>query len=285
MLIPLADGDLRIGIEPSWRLRDGDGRWRRLLERVDGIRTWDQITLGLSPLERSAAGRLLDILADLGLAHLGAGPRRRSSSHRLRLVGAGPLAAALLPGLLDIGVDPVHLVDPVDHGRAADLREQHGERVRLVRHWTKPESPRVPLTVVVADSWESDRTITADLLRHDAPHLLVRPRPTGAVVGPLVVPGRTCCLHCTDLHRRDADPDWPELLGRLRTRTARPCPPAVVVWTVATTLNQVLTFHAGARPETHGATVELADHAMSWRSWAGHPECGCRWATGSASAS
>ena len=100
VLIPLADGDLRIGLDPSWRLRDGDGRWYRLLQRVDGVRSWDQLTAGMSPLERRAALRLLDVLADLGLAHPGVGPRRGSCCLGRGVVGAGPLAAALLRGLL-----------------------------------------------------------------------------------------------------------------------------------------------------------------------------------------
>jgi hypothetical protein len=135
----------------------------------------------------------------------------------------------------------------------------------------------VPLTVLVSETVEIPRLAPADLLRHDLAHLLVRPQPAGTVVGPLVVPRRTACLGCTDLGRRDADPAWPALLAQLaRTRvTVRSS--AVSDWAVAVTVTQVLAFLAGDRPETWGATLELSHHAMAWRPWPRHRECGCHW--------
>ena len=71
-------------------------------------------------------------------------------------------------------------------------------RVLPLDHWSKPETLAVDLTVVVAEGPEVDRVVTDHLLRLDQPHLLVRSLGDAAWVGPLVLPGRTPCLRCTD---------------------------------------------------------------------------------------
>ena len=48
-------------------------------------------------------------------------------------------------------------------------------------------------------------------------HLAVTVRDGTVVVGPLVRPGRTPCLNCLDLHRRDRDPAWPAIAAQLQT--------------------------------------------------------------------
>jgi bacteriocin biosynthesis cyclodehydratase domain-containing protein len=57
-------------------------------------------------------------------------------------------------------------------------------------------------------------------LRRDVPHLSVVFSDTGAMVGPLVDPGRGPCLTCVELHHRDRDPAWPALASQLVDRTS-----------------------------------------------------------------
>lgn len=55
----------------------------------------------------------------------------------------------------------------------------------------------------------------AALVAADLPHLPVVRTHEGVRIGPFVHPGRTPCLRCGDLTRRDADPHWPLVAARL----------------------------------------------------------------------
>lgn len=70
---------------------------------------------------------------------------------------------------------------------------------------------RTATIAILANSPHPDVPATFDDPLLDRPHLHVGCRGDRAVVGPLVVPGRTTCLRCGHLHRRDADPAWPVL--------------------------------------------------------------------------
>jgi bacteriocin biosynthesis cyclodehydratase domain-containing protein len=116
-------------------------------------------------------------------------------------------------------------------------------------------------------------------------HLCAEVRDTVGVVGPLVLPGRSACLHCLELARCDRDPDWPTLSAQLsqplRTPAAGDGVLALAVASVAAA-QALAALDAGAVPETVGATLELALPDWRWRrrSWAAHPHCGCVRATG-----
>ncbi|MCM3884657.1 ThiF family adenylyltransferase [Frankia sp. R82] len=72
--------------------------------------------------------------------------------------------------------------------------------------------------------------LTLDLERRGHAHLLVGVRETSGIVGPLVVPTVTACLHCQHLHRHDRDPAWPLLaLQLIRPRPAGDDPCDVIL--------------------------------------------------------
>jgi bacteriocin biosynthesis cyclodehydratase domain-containing protein len=111
-------------------------------------------------------------------------------------------------------------------------------------------------------------------------HLVAGVRETTAVVGPLVLPGRTGCLHCGDLHRADRDPAWPVVAAQLvgiRRRREEPCD--VVLATVAASLAALQCLaHLDGRPAAAtGASLELSltDWRLRRRSWPAHPRCDC----------
>ncbi|MCK9897428.1 ThiF family adenylyltransferase [Frankia sp. AgB32] len=54
-----------------------------------------------------------------------------------------------------------------------------------------------------------------ELERLGGAHLLAGVRENTGIVGPLVVPARTACLHCQHLHRHAANPVWPLLAMQL----------------------------------------------------------------------
>src|SRR5215212_8451420 len=183
--------------------------------------------------------------------------------------------------LLEAG-SPVGPPDGVRGGRSERLRarltSEFQIQVATVNHWTRPSSAEVDLTVIVSDAAEADRLVTEDLVRADQPHLIVRSAGDLATVGPLVIPGRTACLRCTDLTRRDADRAWPALLDQL-TRLRLPAPPALSAWAACMTVTQALAFLRGGTPEAGGSTLELSQHDLVTRrrTWAMHPNCDCHW--------
>jgi hypothetical protein len=100
-------------------------------------------------------------------------------------------------------------------------------------------------------------------------------------VGPFVLPGRSSCLRCADLHRSDRDPGWPAVaaqLGAVPARTA--CDVALATLVAAQAALQVLCLiDGGPLPPTVGGTLEtrLPAGVTRRRGWAVHPACGCSW--------
>jgi len=58
-------------------------------------------------------------------------------------------------------------------------------------------------------------------MRADVPHVGVTFGHESVTVSNLVVPGRTACLRCADMHRVDADEAWPALASQLLAAPAR----------------------------------------------------------------
>ena len=218
-------------------------------------------------------------------------PQYPGAAAEIRLVGAGPLGAAIAELLVE-HVGALHLIDPepadpATYGRgilgsgAEALRARLGSshaRISVWNHWSKPQHLTPTLTVLAGETAEPDRVITDTLLRADQPHLLARSSAAGAVVGPLVIPGATACVSCADLTRRDRDPEWPNLLAQL-CRSRSTASPVLTRWAAATTAVQVLSWVRGGRAETTGATLELPANDLStrWRPWQLHAGCGCHW--------
>ncbi|MDO5682799.1 MAG: hypothetical protein Q4G46_08225 [Propionibacteriaceae bacterium] len=254
------------------------------LRRFDGTHPLPEIAAG-SGLSVAQVRHLARQLQAAGL--LATPPARRRP--RIRLLGAGLLGRAFAEAYAASPPGSLQIVDPSPPPpdlyapslpTAADTLRAHlraggfGE-VSTASHWYRPEGPAPDLTVIAFDRLECDRAITDTLLRADQPHLVLRPQPHGVVVGPLVVPGRTCCTRCMDLVRA-RDRAWPRLLAQLCLVDCPP-PPELVGWTVATALLQVRAWLDGREPETLGATLEI--RAGGWtvtqRHWPHHPECGC----------
>jgi hypothetical protein len=293
VLLERSHGELQVGLDPRTALIFVGSGFAELLTTLRGGPT---IPTALTEIGQAAGLTCRQVvwavnrLIDAGLLHRGAATVRR----RVRLVGAGPIGLPLARYLLNGGVGELHVFDnsppEVDlyptagalPDRAAALAAMiHGPaKILPLTHWSKPETLRVDLTVVVADGPEVDRVITDHLLRHDQPHLLVRSPGDAAWVGPLVLPGQTSCVRCADLTRRDADPEWPLVLSQL-SRLTLPVSDLLTGWAAAVTAAQALTFLGGRVPEAAGATLELTgDLRTELRAWPAHRECGCGWAAG-----
>jgi bacteriocin biosynthesis cyclodehydratase domain-containing protein len=138
----------------------------------------------------------------------------------------------------------------------------------LVRQLGRSDEPELVLLVA---AWVLAPSEHGPWLRRDVPHLpvVVGDRIT---VGPLVLPGRTACLHCVGLARRDADPAWPAIATQLHGRTA----PALTRTAIAEAAAFVAR-HLDAGNGEPGTSWELdpRDGAVSLARWERHPECSC----------
>ena len=286
--------ELQVGLDPRHALVFADS-YRPLLDRLRAPATPAGLVeagqaAGLSARAVSDAVRRL---CAAGLLRPVPVDKTARASRRVRLVGAGPIGLPLARYLVESCVGELAVFDPrsPDGGlypAAGSQADQAGALaasigggptlVAPVDHWSKPETLAVDLTIVVAEGPEVDRAITDHLVRLDQPHLLVRSLGDAVWVGPLVLPGRTPCLRCTDLTRTDADPGWPTVLAQLGRLRLRP-PNLLVGWAAAVAATQALAFLDGGQPETTGATLELAVSGLhtELRTWPSHTECGCRW--------
>ncbi len=297
------DDEVQVGLEPGPGvvLCGVPAGLARVLELLDGRHS--VATLRRQADSHGVPAQLLDVvlarLRSAGLVVDGDAvqgpPAVGLRGRRLRVVGAGVLGSAVATAAVAAGVARLDLVDPdpVDPAahpyaglattQAQALRAQLAgpDRrldLRVANHWTKPDDGCPDLTVVATDRAEPDRVVGEDYVRADHPHLYVRPLTAGVVVGPLVVPGRTPCLGCSDLVRRDADPAWPRLLPQL-CRVRIPVAAPLAAWAGVTAVLRVAAELGDTAAGGQPGTLELGatDLRVRYRSWPMHPGCGCAW--------
>lgn len=297
-LLSRGPGELQVGFDqPMLVLVGVHPALIRVLRLLDGSHSIARIQVEAAQLGVGAT-ELTWCLRNLRQARMlvdgGSVAEQQPPRFRVRLVGAGRLARSVARMLVVGEVTALHVVDlqPPDpqlypaagpvgsqaEALVASLVGTDGTRLATANHWSKPEDRALDLTIIASDLLECDRVVADGLLRLDQPHLVVRPVSQGVLVGPLVVPGRTACLRCTDLARRDLDPAWPHLLNQLQ-RIRVPVREAMASWAGAVAAAQALAFLHGSQPETYGATLDLStpDYLTRWRSWPMHPDCGCGW--------
>lgn len=233
---------------------------------------------------------------------------RRSAS--VLVHGSGRVAAALAVALAVAGVGRVVAAAegtvrasdvgtgylPSDVGRhRADAARDALRRAAPGVH-TEPAGTRGgPHLVVVTDAVVPDPDLALDLVVRRRPHLAAYAHEGVAVVGPLVLPGRSSCLRCVQLRRADADPAWPKLAAQLAVAApnaglacaqlaaalaAEQVLAALAGWEVAgseAARSEAAGSEAASRPTTWGATLELdpVHGVLHRRCWPVHPRCGC----------
>lgn len=185
--------------------------------------------------------------------------------------GAGALADAAAEFFVAAGIGHVHR--PTG---AAPMTMSLTASTAPVRPY--PPAPQIrPSAVLLTDVRCSGRA--AELVAAVVPHLAAQAGPARAVVGPLVLPGRSACLNCVDRHRTDADPDWPRIAAAARRQPPDATPLAVHA-TAVLAVEQILELIDGLRrPEAVGATIERRPGSLypRRRPWPRHPDCRCTW--------
>lgn len=285
----------RVGSEkPTYALDPA----RPVLLRPDGA-----VQVGWDP-QRAVLVRPPRGLTPAGLVTVLRTMQTPTSAAALRLEAArhGPVDAAELDGLLAALVDarvavratprPHRPVCLRVHGRGplSDLLVESlrcsGAVVRRSSHPHAAVSTSGTDLVVLSDYLVADPRMVRELHAERVPHLPVRVRDGTGLVGPLVLPGKTSCLACADLHRRDRDAAWPAVAAQLRDTVAH-SDRATVLATVALALSQVERVIAAVRgtaegraqaaPSTLNATLELDldTGSIMTRRWTRHPLCDC----------
>ena len=217
--------------------------------------------------------------------------RRRAAY--VRVHGAGRTGACVASFLAASGVGHVSCLDsgpasPADLAPAglvvADVgspREQGAARAvaRCAPEVVTADDGSVPDLVILTGLPLPG--LTGQLLRDRVPHLALRAGEAIGVVGPLVRPGSSACLHCVDLRKADADPLWPKILAQ--ATFARPAPAAcdtvLAAMTATLAAAQALAFldRPDRVPVTADGTLELVLPDWQWRrrTWRPHPACDC----------
>jgi hypothetical protein len=302
----------------------GQGISRPAAERVIGLLAAagalnDFPAATLRALPDGPRARLAGELATVSLAHGyadgGARVLARRQAARVRVHGAGPVAASLASLLSASGVGRVSCTGPAagwpggessgagSSGAGSSGAGSSGAgsseagprlaswppvgRVRLghpggdapPRARRSGPAPRRPDLAVLADGYppELPGTLVADAVAH----LTAAASEAIGVVGPLVIPGRTACLSCVDLARSDRDPAWPLILAQASGRASQPaaCAAMLTAAVAAQATAQALAYLDQAAPGAVviNGTLELVLPDWQWRrrSWAPHPHCRC----------
>ncbi len=138
---------------------------------------------------------------------------------------------------------------------------------------------------ILADGKHPDVPTHFDHDLQDLPHLHIGVLGERAIVGPLVVPGRTSCLRCAHLHKRDADPSWPLLAVQwTHALSSLACPPVdSLLVRIAASYAALLVREWTDDPQDPGLwgnralEVRLPDCRAAWLARPAHPLCGCLW--------
>ena len=237
-------------------------------------------TPGLARLSVGERARLGPMVSALGLRNglPGGGARaleRRAQQHTA-VHGLGLIGAQVARQLAAAGVGVVRPVDPstvehTDTGPGALDPAQVGKRrqesvCRAIQRDTPatrvaPSYPtRRPDLVVIAPVERYPVELFDGFVTAGVPHLLVRPVEDEVLVGPLVLPGRTPCVHCTDLQLSELDPSWPQFLaqfGASRPGELAPADTSLMLLAAAYAVQHALAYLDGGEPAVLGGVLSL----------------------------
>jgi hypothetical protein len=246
----------------------------------------------------AARSRLAPELATTSLAHGdcdgGARTLARRTGTRVRVYGTGKVGAGIATLLASAGIGQVACRDdavavPADLLPSGLAEPDIGEprsagAVRAIRR-SAPEvrtgdsARRPPDVAVLTGAYGPE--LADRLVASGVPHLTATAGEAIGVVGPLVVPGSTACLHCLDLARTERDPAWPLILAQLigRQPVTPACDCVLATSVAAQACAQVLAFvdRGGRADAVTNGTLELVLPDWQWRrrSWRPHPACDC----------
>ncbi|MET9243513.1 thiamine biosynthesis protein ThiF [Nonomuraea sp. NPDC003709] len=135
-----------------------------------------------------------------------------------------------------------------------------------------------PDLVILTPVAPLDGVLVNELTLLGIPHLLASAFEGHGTVGPLVIPGKTACLHCLDLTRRDRDPMWPIVTARLGGYPPGEiaCDVTLAALVAAAVAGHALAYLDGRESAVTNGTMDVTpDWRWKRRSWTIHPQCRC----------
>ena len=248
-------------------------RWRSELDRQRLAP--DGLSLSLLHRDPGAAARVLAVRSSAVVAVHGTGRVGAQVATLLAAAGVGDVSCVDSTPLSGADLAPGGIPALRAGTRGAAAADRIAELVPTARVATSAPAA-VTLAVVTATTVPSPEVVVAV---RDHPHLFVLVRETCAVVGPLVVPGRSTCWRCVQIARADRDPAWPALSAQLSGDRAA-APLDIALGSLAASLAAVEALHwVDTRHDvtTVGGVLELdlADGRLRRRSVTPHPDCGC----------
>lgn len=137
--------------------------------------------------------------------------------------------------------------------------------------------PEPDVTVVLSGA-EPRRAPLAAMVRAGQAHLTVSLNGPTVRIGPWVVPGRTPCVECLDLHRATWDPVWSALVPQFGQRVRSSAVSAAVRLAAAgVVIDEIARFTAGVPPRSW-SSVLVVDSGLQATVAARsvfHPRCSC----------
>lgn len=198
--------------------------------------------------------------------------------------GLGPLGITLARKLVSCGIDSLILRDssPVKTRDLCVYRDNYLGAMRqdvapLILGVNKQLANR-PVTLEIAIcSYLTNPAWAKTCIRSSIPHLPIIKRETEIEVGPLFIPGRTCCLHCQHLAKREIDPEWPLLASQLASAEPVMADTSLAEYASAFATREILNYLSGLPISLVGASwvFNPADPLPQVRKWYPHPKCGC----------
>lgn len=142
----------------------------------------------------------------------------------------------------------------------------------------EPLPPRSRDLLVLVAHYVVAPSVYLPLMAEDRPHIAITVEDRITVAGPLVVPGRTPCIRCDDLHRRDRDATWPAVATQLARRRSPVGDRAILRQTADATVRLSLPYLVDDTvPDAHAAArIDVATGSSRPRPRRFHDECGCR---------
>lgn len=252
------------------------------------------------PENKKEIKEILQILADGGLAtkhqvpdgdcacafHLygSDAPIKTRKQALVGISGLGPLGITLTRKLVACGIKSFILRDQAAV-KTRDLCVYKDEYLGAVRQDVAPlvlgvnqQLPNQAVTIEVAiSSYLTNPAWAKACINSGVPHLPIIKRETEIEVGPLFIPGRTCCLHCQHLAKRDADPEWPRIAAQLACADPVMADTSLAEYATAFAVREILNYLSGLPLSLTGASwvFNLADPLPQLRQWQPHPQCGC----------
>ncbi|ONF64750.1 ThiF family adenylyltransferase [Amycolatopsis keratiniphila] len=312
------NGEIQIGLDPAHAVVVAGVATEvaEAVRGLDGKRAADDIVLAQSEHDEQLRDLMTDLtarglLTDAGQSERHPRPRPETGLWPLRarhhqaamaarrrrtavaIHGDGRLAVAIAVLLANSGVGHIDVratgtVSERDLGSGyteAEIGMPRREALVQVVHRTGTDtattrlySDRRPELVLLTDAVVPAPELVEELVRDGVNHLPVRVRDGIGIVGPLVVPGRSSCLRCADLHRAGRDDSWPRVASQLAGHVQQPDLGAVHACAALAAAQALRLLTPGDRtPPAWNATLEIDffDGTIRHRDWPPHTGCGC----------